>query len=143
MNKHYGKLISKVVRAKGHSLHSVASHLAINKETVRNWFNQPKLELYVVENIGKVIVHDFQTDFPELYLTVNKDDVDSVEVDAVPVYGIDNTDYIKSQHHIGLRDDIGLSWKEKYIILLEKYNARLLEALNDKSKLKKKRRNAA
>ncbi|MBL4677586.1 MAG: hypothetical protein JKY70_15495 [Mucilaginibacter sp.] len=124
MNKHYGKLINQIIRDNGHSIISVAKHLSVDKEVVKQWLNQPNVELDTITKIGRVIVHDFKADFPELYFE------DSVEICAET--GIDDFDHIEIKQpepQLITAKTGDPSWKDKYIRLMEEYNNRLTEKL--------------
>ncbi len=105
---HHGLVIERVVRRSGMSISDIARILKINRRSVYNYFSQPRLSIDVVNSFGKVLGYDFSKDIPEYTefrintLTEPLDDPAQVEF-----------------------------WKQKYLLLLEKYNHMLLAQLED------------
>lgn len=113
MGKHYGQILERAIRRNGNSISDVARLLNINRRSVYNWFNQPQLRPEILYKIGRVIDYDFSVDLPHLFtpedfikkprLTINKEGQ-------------------------LMEDSSGTcTWQQKYIDLLEKYNALLSE----------------
>jgi predicted transcriptional regulator len=65
MDIHHGETIEKVVRRNGHSITDVAKLTKVNRRSVYNWFNQPKLKPEIIYKIGCVINHDFSVDWTD------------------------------------------------------------------------------
>jgi hypothetical protein len=111
MSRHYGEILERAIRRSGNSISDVARLLNINRRSVYNWFNQQQLKPEIFYKIGHVIHYDFSVDLPDLFspedflvkprLTVN--------------YRGQLTEERENE----------LSWKEKYIELLERHNALL------------------
>lgn len=104
---HHGLIVEKVVRRSGMSISHLARVLKVNRRSVYNWFNHPKLSIDLIMSIEKALGYDFSNDIPEY-----------------------------SQFRIGRAassdEDIpqAETWKRKYIDLLEKYNQLLLSHRN-------------
>lgn len=111
MDIHHGETIEKIVRRNGHSITDVARLTKVNRRSVYNWFNQPKLKPEIIYKIGCVINHDFSKELPMLFTPE------------------DFTKGIKEHSPVEVRlvaeNDI---WKDKYIDLMERYNALLSES---------------
>jgi transcriptional regulator with XRE-family HTH domain len=113
MTKHYGQILERAIRRNGNSISDVARLLNINRRSVYNWFNQAQLRPEIFYKIGHVINYDFSVDLPHLFtpedfikkprLTINK------------------------QGELMEDTSNNYSWQQKYIDLLEKYNALLSE----------------
>jgi hypothetical protein len=112
MEKHYGQIIEYVIRKKGFNISDLARSLNINRRSLYNWFNQRDLSACHITKIGNVIRHDFSVEFPELF---TKDDFKML----YHFYQDDNS--LPSGIHSQYTD-----WKEKYLKLLNDYNAALL-----------------
>ncbi|AMR30494.1 hypothetical protein A0256_03180 [Mucilaginibacter sp. PAMC 26640] len=108
MSKHHGQIIEYAVRRAGYNLSELAKALGVNRRTLYNWFQMPRLRPDLIYRIGKIVRHDFSTDFPELLTS-------DLVASASP----------RIQESI-LNDEI---WKDKYISLLEKYNHHLSQKI--------------
>lgn len=108
---HRGEIIEKAVRQSGMSIAEVARRLGKSRRHVYNLFEDPNISLDVILQISKIIHYDFTGEFPELK---NKHTTQMVnDMDATYEKYKDTVD-----------------WKDKYLQLLEKYNA-LLEKLKN------------
>lgn len=109
---HHGQIIEKVVRRNGHSISDVARLTNVNRRSVYNWFNQQQLKPEIIYRIGCVIHHDFSIEFPNLFI--------SEEFER----GFRKTSFL---FHTPEETDVNNkdNWKDKYIDLLERYNALL------------------
>ncbi|MBL4675133.1 MAG: hypothetical protein JKY70_02845 [Mucilaginibacter sp.] len=112
MKKHYGKLVNQIIREKGHTFQSIAKNLDIDKKTVLSWLREAIPPIAAIDRIGKVIVHNFAADFPELY-DQNTQRPDKLSGDTA------NEESEKA------------FFREKYIALLEKYNVHLLKIIQN------------
>ncbi|MBL4678834.1 MAG: hypothetical protein JKY70_21975 [Mucilaginibacter sp.] len=112
MNKHYGKLINRIIREKGHSFQSIAKHLNIDKKVVLSWLNEPIPSIESINQIGDVIIHNFAADFPELFdgkiIRPEKQSSEVVSEETKKAF-----------------------FRDKYISLLEKYNSHLLKIIKN------------
>jgi predicted transcriptional regulator len=111
MDIHHGETIEKVVRRNGHSITDVARLTKVNRRSVYNWFNQPKLKPEIIYKIGCVINHDFSKELPMLF----------TPEDFERGFKAHSTVEVKQEQE----SDI---WKDKYIDLMERYNALLAES---------------
>jgi hypothetical protein len=116
MDKHYGQIVELVIRKGGYSISEIARLTLINRKSVYNWFNQKYLKPEIIYRIGCVINHDFSVEFPELFTTdqFNKNNKPGSLNSSLTNSSLEN-----------------VIWKDKYILLLEKYNNLLLKRLND------------
>lgn len=101
-----GATVEKIVRRSGVSVTELASRMHVNRRTVYNWFSQKYLSSKIVKEIGDVIKHDFSIDLPNLFV------VESL-VDMKVRLSINSLDKESAYY-----------WREKYRVLLEKYNER-------------------
>lgn len=104
--QHRGEIVEKAIRESGFPIAELARRLKKSRRHIYNLFDNPNLSLDEVIQIGKIIHFDFGAHFTELRNT-------KVVIDEPnPEYG-----------------DSAAYWKDKYIKLLEKYNA-LLERVS-------------
>ncbi len=111
MNIHHGETIEKVVRRNGHSITDVAKLTKVNRRSVYNWFNQPRLKPEIIYKIGCVINHDFSAELPQLF---TPEDFERGFKEHAPL-----------EQRTDVNNDI---WKDKYIDLMERYTALLAES---------------
>jgi hypothetical protein len=100
--QHRGEIIEKAVRESGFPIAELARRMKKSRRTIYNLFENPHLSIEEVLQIGKIIHHDFNSVFTEVSKNVSM-----VGEPEVP-YG-----------------DSAAYWKDRYIALLEKYNALL------------------
>lgn len=98
--QHIGSIIEKVIRKEGHSLTDLSKAVGVNRRTLYNWFQQPRLSDEIVIRIGQTIKHDFSPEFPEKFVPGD-------------FYVACDLSFRKQELN---------KWKEKYIDLLERYN---------------------
>ena len=100
--QHRGEIIEKAVRESGFPIAELARRMKKSRRTIYNLFENPHLSMEEILQIGKIIHHDFNSVFTEVskYVSI-------VGEPEVP-YG-----------------DSAAYWKDRYIALLEKYNALL------------------
>jgi hypothetical protein len=113
MPLHHGKTLEKIIRRNGLPLAKVARLTKVNRRSVYNWFIKAELKPDIIYRLGEVINHDFSIEFPEFF---SSEDFDAQSKQS-PAFKID---YASSS------DDSSI-WKDKYIDLLERYNALLSE----------------
>jgi predicted transcriptional regulator len=116
MDIHHGETIEKVVRRNGHSITDVAKLTKVNRRSVYNWFNQPKLKPEIIYKIGCVINHDFSVELPQLFTS---EDFAKGFKEYAPAMQEEQ------------EADIEI-WKDKYIGLMERYTALLAECNMDR-----------
>jgi len=100
---HRGECVERAVRASGMSLAELARRMKKSRRHVYNIFLNPNVPLDEVMQIGRLIHYDFSVDFQELRSTIQHQG----EPSMVP------------------KDESAEYWKNKYVHLLEKYNALL------------------
>ena len=105
--QHRGEIVEKAVRQSGMSLTQLTKRLGKSRRWIYNAFENPGLSLDLIHEIGKIIHHDFSTEIIDLR-TPRQHVQDGAELDyqQMPENSIE-------------------FWKNKYLILLEKYNALL------------------
>jgi lambda repressor-like predicted transcriptional regulator len=107
---HQGSIIENVIRKNGHSITKLAISMGVNRRSVYNWFNQPKVKPDLIYRIGLSIEHDFCKQIPGLF-----DCLDVTQRSKLSVF-------ITSQQSNNQEErDIKL-WRTKYETLLENYN---------------------
>lgn len=104
--QHRGEIIEKAVRESGFPISELARRMKKSRRTIYNLFENPHVSIEEVLQIGKIIHYDFSHLFTEVSKSISR-----VEEFDEP-YG-----------------ETAAYWKDKYIALLEKYNA-LLERVN-------------
>ena len=112
MNKHYGQLVEYIVRKNGYSLSELAKELNINRRTIYNWFQTSNLKSDIIYRIGYVVRHDFSKEFPELFTAEDFTGMYTAKKSLNFTSAVDS-------------EEVNNLWKEKYWLLLEKYNKAL------------------
>jgi hypothetical protein len=107
--KHRGLIIKRAVRNSGLPIVELARRMNRSRRHIYNIFENPNVSLVEVVQIGKIIHYDFANDFAELENLSSEMSGCRSETSVDPIY-----------------------WKNKYITLLEKYNA-LLERVSGKN----------
>ncbi|HKG07027.1 MAG TPA: hypothetical protein VKB19_11240 [Pedobacter sp.] len=102
---HHGQYIEKIIRRNGHSISDIARLTSVNRRSVYNWFNLPRLKPSTILAIGKAMKYDFSGAFPELALEREND-------------GMPFSDTVDQDQKVLIQINY---WKDKYIELLEKY----------------------
>ena len=98
---HRGEIVEQAVRKSGFPIAELARRMKRSRRHVYNLFENPNISLDVILEVGKVIHHDFSKEFKELrnhHVSDNSEEY-VIETD-------NNVEY----------------WKNKYLLLLEKYN---------------------
>ncbi|TSD67741.1 helix-turn-helix transcriptional regulator [Inquilinus sp. KBS0705] len=109
MENHRGKKVEYIIKKRGLNIKDLAAEIEVNRRSMYNWFNQQELSPAIIIKIGRVIKHDFSKEFPELF---------------------SGTEFHKegsssTYHHNSQGQQV--NWKQKYIVLLERYNSELLK----------------
>ncbi|QNL52459.1 hypothetical protein H8S90_08970 [Olivibacter sp. SDN3] len=112
MDKHYGEIIEKVMRRNGYSISEAARLINVNRRSIYNWFEQPRLKEDTIFKIGCALRYDFSKEFPELFKS--EDFQKAFERNS---WG--------EKVNMAEEDEKISYWKDKYISLLEQYNAML------------------
>jgi hypothetical protein len=105
---HQGSIIEKAIRNSGISIAEVSRRLNVNRKTIYNWFDQPRLSIDNVKQVGEAIMYDFSKDFPDFSFK-SLPNSPTAKSDAAAREVMDEINY----------------WKMKYAELLEKYNFQL------------------
>lgn len=106
MSKHHGQTLERAIRKAGINLTDLARELNVDRRTIYNWFQSPKLKESIICRIGRIIRYDFFVDFPELLET--------------------SQCRFDGQNGILNNIDNEKTWKDKYDLLLKDYNKLLL-----------------
>jgi iron-sulfur cluster repair protein YtfE (RIC family) len=112
---HRGEVLERAVRESGMPITVLAKRLGKSRRHIYDLFQQAQVPVDTLVEIGKIIHHDFSEELPQLIPSSAY--FQSVTVmEPIAPYEVDkNADY----------------WKNKYLVLLEKYNA-LLEEVKGK-----------
>jgi predicted transcriptional regulator len=111
MKLHYGQVVERQVRRNGYSITSLAKLTQVNRRSIYNWFNQENLNISIINRVGWAINHDFAADLPELY-RLDKFKVSENTLETISIRNESDIKKIQAEEN----------WKNKYIVLLEKYN---------------------
>ena len=103
--QHRGEIVELAVRQSGYSLSKLTQRLGKSRRWIYHAFENPILSIDVVFEISKIIHHDFSDEITELkrFNSVVKAQNGNSYIEN------ESVDY----------------WKNKYLVLLEKYNAML------------------
>ncbi|NCD68265.1 helix-turn-helix domain-containing protein [Mucilaginibacter agri] len=108
---HFGHIVEKKIKLSGFSVGEVARLLAVEKRTVYNWFNSPRLSLITIERIGFTLNCDFAPEFPELFPPAH-----FTAQDADPNSPNHHSEILTAEE---MAENV---WRNKYLTLLEAYN---------------------
>lgn len=103
MQKHHGQIVEHLVRKKSFSITELARHSQVNRSVVYQWFNKRDLNAEIIYRIGRILDHDFSEEFPEYFQKKPNN-----------IYNFRSEQLLQTQSNVEI-------WKDKYIILLEKY----------------------
>ncbi len=107
MVQHKGEIVEKAVRESGYSITRLAKKLGKSRRWVYQIFDKPNVPINYIIEIGKAIHHDFSAEIKELNeykRSVRLQTWDDPEGEFF-------TEKDKAEY-----------WKNKYLLLLEKYN---------------------
>ncbi len=110
--QHRGEIIRKVVLDSGYSITKLAERLAVSRRTVYNYFENPKVPMDTILEIGKIIGYDFRKDIKDLKGFGS---------------GIQNTEDAEGAYSVTY-------WKDRYYQLLEEHKELLSEIARKKTK---------
>ncbi len=108
--QHRGEIMEHAVRQSGYSLTKLTQRLGKSRRWIYHAFENPILSIEVILEIGKIIHHDFSDEIVDLKRY-------SAKI-AEPLTSLQN----QSENSIISQNEY---WKNKYLLLLEKYNALL------------------
>lgn len=109
--QHKGEIIEKAVRESGFSITRLAERMGKSRRWVYQIFESQVVPVDYILSIGKIIHHDF-----------------TEEIEELKTYKVDVARQIinePQQTFLSDRDEAEY-WKNKYLIVLEKYNELLL-----------------
>lgn len=112
MNEHYGEIVEKIIRRNGYSISDLARIMNVNRRSIYSWFKQPRLKTEIIFKIGCALKRDLSTEFPDLFSSNDFQNPFNDKEDGYTVLSAD--EQVKVNY-----------WKDKYIDLLEQYNASL------------------
>jgi predicted DNA-binding protein YlxM (UPF0122 family) len=125
MERHYGQQLEKVIRRNGYCISELARLSNVNRRSVYNWFNQKRLKSEIIYRIGCVLNHDFSVEFPDLF---DKNDFKNIRR---------ATNHIDTGHEGSQVDALEeLTWKDKYLFLLEKYTDLLTQSQSAEARVR-------
>lgn len=105
--QHKGEIIEKAVRESGHSITKLAQKMGKSRRWVYQIFDSSVVPIDYIMEIGKIIHHDFTRDIKGIKLYASG--LSSVSFEENTFSGNSKAEELEY-------------WKEKYMILLEKYN---------------------
>lgn len=107
--KHHGEIIERAVRGGAYPVTTLARKLGVTRQTVYNIFTAPVVSWDRILAIGAIINYDFSKDIKSLKTKVYSTQADT---DLIFKDSVEEVAY----------------WKNRYILLLEKYNELLLKS---------------
>ena len=116
---HRGEVLQTAVNKSDLSITQIARKAGYSRSSYYHHISDPLLSYEILEAYGKVISYDFTEDFPEMHKYMMQDPSEAYA-------------QLTLEEAVKQRD----LWKEKYIILLEKYNTLIEERIASSSKKK-------
>ncbi|WP_294673875.1 CRISPR-associated protein Cas4 [uncultured Fluviicola sp.] len=110
--QHRGEIVERAIRKSGYPISQIARKLGKSRRWMYLMFDNSQVDIESIISIGKIIHHDFSDEIKELSV-VNPDSFSEQE----SKYNKQNKDY----------------WKNKYLKVLESYNALLKKTNPDKT----------
>ena len=108
--QHRGEIVEQAVRQSGYSLTKLTQRLGKSRRWIYHAFENPILSIEVILEIGKIIHHDFSDEIIDLKRY-------SAKI-TEPLTSLQN----QTENSVNSQNEY---WKNKYLLLLEKYNALL------------------
>ena len=105
--QHKGEIIEKAVRESGHSITKLAQKMGKSRRWVYQIFDSSIVPIDYIMEIGKIIHHDFTDDIKGIKLYQG---------------GLGTSSFEDKSMSGNKKPDEVEYWKEKYVVLLEKYN---------------------
>ncbi|NRA10797.1 MAG: hypothetical protein HRT57_02435 [Crocinitomicaceae bacterium] len=105
--QHKGEIIEKAVRESGHSITKLAQKMGKSRRWVYQIFDSAIVPIDYIMDIGTIIHHDFTGDIKGIKLYPGGSTAPKFEDSSFS--GKNNPDEVEL-------------WREKYVMLLEKYN---------------------
>ncbi|HEY1040054.1 MAG TPA: hypothetical protein VGF30_11645 [Bacteroidia bacterium] len=116
MSRHIGNIVEKAVRKSGFPISKLAKRVGYTRQHMYNLFQQAKVDLLLVEEIGKVIGYDFAEEIVALKKYTQTENRNDITVNESVEYYV---------------------LEKKYIALLEEHNRLLKEYAGLLKKMKK------
>lgn len=113
-NIHRGEVLNAVVKRSGRNVSEVAKQAGYSRASYYNHISNPELSYDILDLYGKVLHYDFSEEFPDMirYVAFMEPSVE---------YGNATVEQLRKEVN---------RWKDKYFVLLEKYNLLIEEKLN-------------
>ncbi|MDP9080727.1 MAG: helix-turn-helix domain-containing protein [Bacteroidota bacterium] len=108
---HMGEVLERIVRRDRMGISELARRLNVSRRTMYNWFETERISVEIIRRIGFVIGHDFSVEFPDEF--AKKSDF------------VDGESFIDVPNAIEQPATVVYYWMDRYIKLLEKFNAAL------------------
>ena len=110
MHLHQGEIVELAVRRSAVNISEISRKMKVNRRSIYNWFRRHSLKIEIICEIGYIINHDFSQEFPDQF----------VEGGFAIAQG-----FVEENKELTGRLNSAHFWMNKYIVLLEKYNALL------------------
>ncbi|WP_214228055.1 helix-turn-helix domain-containing protein [Pedobacter sp. B4-66] len=110
MKANTGEIVELVIRRKNINISKLSRRMEVNRSTLYSWFKQKQLPIEVIRAIGKAIDHDFSEEFRDEFNKRGSSDIGHSPLNPATIEQDNN-------------QEIVTYWMQKYIILLEEYNA--------------------
>ena len=108
MKQHLGELLEKSIRQSEYPISKIAKRIGYTRQHMYNLFQQPAVDLMLLEEIGKIIHVDF-----------------SESVKSLKKYALNTSVANLTEEFYNTNNE--LNYKDKYLNLLEEYNKLLKE----------------
>lgn len=104
--QHKGEIIEKAVRESGYSITKLAKQMGKSRRWMYQIFDSSNVPIDYILGIGKIIYHDFSEDIRDLR-----------------AYNVKRTEELlhESPQRFETKSEESEHWKNKYLILLERY----------------------
>jgi hypothetical protein len=106
-----GQILEHAIRSRNINISGLSRRLHVNRRTLYNCFSRDKVRMEVICSIGHAINYDFAEEFKDEFLASGM---------KIILSGIDQVLIVEDQPQKSLH-----YWMQKYVDLLEDYNALL------------------
>jgi hypothetical protein len=110
---HRGEILQTIATESGLSITSLVKRVGYSRSSYYNHILDPQLDFGILEQYGKVLMHDFSINFPEMNNQVLREDPEEYNKPSSIEQAIKMAE----------------KWKAKYYAILEKYHELLEETL--------------
>lgn len=121
---HRGEIVEKAIRESGYPIATLAKKLGRSRRHLYNIFENNKVPWDTIEDIGKIINHDFSKNFKELRLAQANVMLEEKQI------------YLSKERELEEARTALSDLRVRYIELLEKYNGLLSSQIPIKPKRK-------